>query len=65
MTLDQSLFLRALKKEPQPTPPIWYMRQAGRYLPEYREIRKGAGTFLNLCMKINRKRSLMIFSEKE
>ncbi len=41
--------LRALKGEVLPTPPIWMMRQAGRYLPEYRETRGRAGDFLSLC----------------
>ena len=42
-------FLRALKKEPTDHTPIWLMRQAGRYLPEYCETRKRAGSFLQLC----------------
>ncbi|ABN77437.1 uroporphyrinogen decarboxylase [Cereibacter sphaeroides] len=41
--------LRALKGETLPTPPIWLMRQAGRYLPEYRATRAQAGDFLSLC----------------
>ncbi|WP_444667297.1 uroporphyrinogen decarboxylase [Cereibacter changlensis] len=41
--------LRALKGETLPTPPIWMMRQAGRYLPEYRATRAQAGDFLSLC----------------
>ncbi|SEQ54411.1 uroporphyrinogen decarboxylase [Faunimonas pinastri] len=41
--------LRALKGEAFEVPPIWIMRQAGRYLPEYRETRKRAGSFLDLC----------------
>ncbi|MGB7271631.1 MAG: uroporphyrinogen decarboxylase [Albidovulum sp.] len=41
--------LRALKGEILPTPPIWMMRQAGRYLPEYRATRARAGDFLKLC----------------
>ena len=42
-------FLRALLRQPVEYTPIWLMRQAGRYLPEYCETRKRAGNFLNLC----------------
>jgi uroporphyrinogen decarboxylase len=42
-------FLRALRKQPVDRTPIWLMRQAGRYLPEYRETRRRAGSFLRLC----------------
>jgi uroporphyrinogen decarboxylase len=43
------MFLRALLKQPTETTPIWVMRQAGRYLPEYNETRRRAGSFLGLC----------------
>ncbi len=48
-TLKNDTFLRALRLEPTPYTPIWIMRQAGRYLPEYNATRKRAGNFLTLC----------------
>ena len=49
MTQPTKTILRALAGETLPTPPIWMMRQAGRYLPEYRATRAQAGDFLSLC----------------
>ncbi|MFZ3580639.1 uroporphyrinogen decarboxylase [Loktanella sp. DJP18] len=46
---SQKTILRALAGETLPTPPIWMMRQAGRYLPEYKATRAQAGDFLSLC----------------
>ena len=48
--LQNDLLLRALLRQPTPRTPLWLMRQAGRYLPEYRATRAKAGSFLNLCM---------------
>ncbi len=47
--IEESTFLRALKGEVVSPAPVWIMRQAGRYLPEYRATRKEAGSFLDLC----------------
>ena len=46
---QQRKMMRVLEGERLETPPIWMMRQAGRYLAEYREVRKQAGGFLDLC----------------
>jgi uroporphyrinogen decarboxylase len=48
--LKNDLLLRALLRKPVPRTPVWMMRQAGRYLPEYRATRERAGSFLKLCM---------------
>src|SRR5271163_4595116 len=47
--LKNDLLLRALLREPTPRRPVWLMRQAGRYLPEYRATRERAGGFLEMC----------------
>lgn len=47
--LKNDIFLRALQRQPTPYTPVWMMRQAGRYLPEYRASRKNAGSFMSLC----------------
>ena len=47
--LKNDTFLRALLKQPVEYTPIWMMRQAGRYLPEYKATRARAGSFLDLC----------------
>jgi len=47
--LENDTFLRALLRQPVRYTPVWMMRQAGRYLPEYRATRARAGSFMDLC----------------
>ena len=47
--MKNSKFLRALNLEENSIPPVWLMRQAGRYLPEYQAIRKNYSNFLDMC----------------
>ncbi|WP_157014449.1 uroporphyrinogen decarboxylase [Mesorhizobium xinjiangense] len=47
--MSDKAMMRALRGETLSPPPIWMMRQAGRYLPEYRAVRAKAGSFLDLC----------------
>jgi uroporphyrinogen decarboxylase len=49
LAFQNDLFLRALNRQPTERTPVWLMRQAGRYLPEYNATRKRAGDFLSLC----------------
>ena len=48
-TLKNDTFIKSILRQPTDYTPIWMMRQAGRYLPEYRAIREQAGSFMNLC----------------
>ncbi len=49
--LKNDCFIRALLRQPVERTPVWMMRQAGRYLPEYRRVREQAGSFMNLCTR--------------
>jgi len=59
-----SLFLKALKGEEINRFPVWLMRQAGRYMPEYRKLRSKAGSFLNFCSNVDLATEVTLLPEK-
>ena len=48
--MSTPLLIQALQGQTTSRPPVWFMRQAGRYLPEYRELRAKAPDFIAFCM---------------
>ncbi len=59
-----SLFLKALRGEPLERFPVWLMRQAGRYMPQYRELRKRAKDFLDFCSNVELAVEVTLLPEK-
>ena len=53
ISMGNILFQNALKNQNMDRPPIWFMRQAGRYLPEFQEIRSRNKNFIELCLNLS------------
>lgn len=63
--LHSSLFLRAVRREPTETTPIWIMRQAGRYLPAYMSVRKHVDSVLELCKRPDLAAEVTLSAQRE